>query len=130
ATTIRLQMVHGGVTPFKTCGSPLKMAPASLLALLPENVLSVTVSMPRLKMAPPLLPEAPLAMVRFWTVNVMPEFTENTPTVPPPLMVITLPTVNGGVEANGLRAGDGNRCGAAAVEGHGAVETHTAGETG
>src|SRR5207244_945440 len=38
------------------------------------------------------------------------------------------PTVDGGVGANGLRAGDGNRRGAAAGEGHGAVETPAAGE--
>jgi len=33
----------------------------------------------------------PLATVRFSTVDVTPEFTLNTPTVPPPLMVIRLP---------------------------------------
>ena len=40
------------------------------------------------------------------------------------------PAVNGGVGANGLGAGDGNRGGAAAVEGHGAVETPAAWEAG
>src|SRR5436190_1976839 len=70
----------------------LKMAPPKLRVLLPEKVQLVTVSVPPFWMAPPLLaPAAALAMVRFWTVNVMPTVTENTPTVPPPLMVITLP---------------------------------------
>src|SRR5438128_1524468 len=60
--------------------------------LLLEKVLLVTVSVPPLEMAPPTTPAPPpLAMVRFWTVNVTAEFTENTPTVPPPLMVIKLP---------------------------------------
>src|SRR5206468_11451879 len=40
------------------------------------------------------------------------------------------PTVNGGVGANGLRAGDGNRGGAAAGERHGAVEIYAAREAG
>ena len=73
----------------------LKMAPPLLEALLPEKVLSVTVSMPSFKIAPPpgmlSKPAKPLAMVRFWTVNGMPEFTTKTCTVPPPLMVITPP---------------------------------------
>src|SRR5438445_12090044 len=42
-------------------------------------------------MAPPPIALEPLAMVRFSTVNVTPKFTENTPTLPAPLMVITLP---------------------------------------
>src|SRR5439155_5152198 len=33
----------------------------------------------------------PLAMVKFWTVKLTPVFTERTPTLDPPLMVITLP---------------------------------------
>ena len=40
------------------------------------------------------------------------------------------PAINGGVSANGLRAGDGNRGGAPAVEGYGAVETPAAWEAG
>src|SRR6266581_1266832 len=91
----------------------LKMAPPRL-ALLPEKALLVTVRVPALwiaplfaekvllvmivvpplLMAPPMVPPMtvpPLAMDRFWTMNVTPEFTENTPTVLPPLMVITLP---------------------------------------
>src|SRR5437867_3680477 len=71
------------------------MAPPTVAALLPEKVLLVTVTVPPLlMMAPPPgenRPLLPLAIVRFWTVNVTPEFTTNTPTVPPPLMVITLP---------------------------------------
>src|SRR6266516_2176149 len=73
------------------------MAPP-ILALLTEKVLLVTVNTPPLllKMAPPHVPKAQgaptaSAMVRFWTVNVTPEFTTNTPTIPPPLMVIRLP---------------------------------------
>src|SRR5262250_910754 len=58
-------------------------------ALLPEKVLLVTFTVPLLLMAPPL--PLPSAMVRFSTVNVTPEVTENTPTVIPPLMVISLP---------------------------------------
>src|SRR6266478_4958854 len=66
--------------------------PAPLaLALLPEKVLLVTLAVPLLKMAPPFVEAEPLAMVRFWTVNLTPEFTKNTPTALPPLMVITLP---------------------------------------
>src|SRR2546422_350714 len=65
----------------------LLMAPPLKVALLPEKVQLVTTSMPLLLMAPP---EDPLAMARFSTVNVTP-FTENTRTVLPPLMVITLP---------------------------------------
>src|SRR2546425_5618172 len=61
------------------------------LALLPEKVLLVTLAVPLLKMAPPFVEAEPLAMVRFWTVNLTPEFTKNTPTALPPLMVITLP---------------------------------------
>src|SRR6266566_6593588 len=70
----------------------LLMAPPPL-ALLLEKVLLVTLRVPPLfSMAPPPLGvELASAMVRFWTVNMTPEFTENTPTVPPPLMVITLP---------------------------------------
>src|SRR5262249_8423164 len=40
------------------------------------------------------------------------------------------PTINGGVEANVLGAGDGDRRGPAAVEGHVAVETRATGEAG
>src|SRR5438128_5335422 len=64
------------------------MAPP-LPALLPEKVQLVTVSVPPLVMAPRV---CPLATVRFSTVNVTPEFTDNTPTaLPLPLIVITLP---------------------------------------
>src|SRR5438132_7085092 len=79
-------MVTATATPL------LRTPPPAPAALLPEKVLVVTVSVPPLKMAPPTTPAPPpLAMVRFWTVNVTAEFTENTPTVPPPLMVIKLP---------------------------------------
>src|SRR5438445_3573209 len=91
-------LTPGGVLPEKvllvTVSVPaLAMAPplAKAPGLLPEKVLLVTLSVPRLSMAPPLPVECPLAMVRFSTVNVTPEFTENTPTALPPLMVITLP---------------------------------------
>src|SRR5439155_15821960 len=68
-----------------------RMAPPSLPpALLPEKVLLVTFSVPPLKMAPPR-PEDPLATARLSTVKVTHEFTKNTLTVLPPLMVITLP---------------------------------------
>src|SRR5947208_3269200 len=81
------QLVTVAVPLLLMAPPPLK---ARLPALLPETVLLVTLSVPKLAMAPP--PKAdPLAMVRFWTVNVTPEITENTPTCPPPLMVITLP---------------------------------------
>src|SRR5206468_11301933 len=40
------------------------------------------------------------------------------------------PTVNRGIGAYGLLAGDGNRRGAAAVKGHGSVETAAAREAG
>src|SRR5450759_5201970 len=62
-------------------------------ALLPDKVLLVTtVSVPlSLKMPPPEPALLPLAMVRFWTVNVTPGFTEKTPTLCPPLIVIRLP---------------------------------------
>src|SRR5438552_9477258 len=71
------------------------MAPPTLEKLA-EKVLLVTVSVPLLQTAPPLPkqslePLKPLAMVRFWTVNVTSEFTTNTPTMFPPLIVITLP---------------------------------------
>src|ERR1035437_403361 len=36
-------------------------------------------------------PPLPLAMVSFWTVNLTPVFTEKTPTLFPPLIVIRLP---------------------------------------
>src|SRR5438094_942850 len=65
----------------------LEMAPPTL-ALLPEKVLLATVRVPPLlEMAPPRVLRVlfPLAMVRFWTVNVPGEGTENTPTVLPPL---------------------------------------------
>src|SRR6266567_3790582 len=73
----------------------LRMAPPYTRALLPEKVLLVTDTVPPLlAMAPPHslskqnehTAPTPLARVRFWTANVTHEFTENTCTVPPPLM--------------------------------------------
>src|SRR5262249_17045605 len=64
-----------------------------VMGVWPEKVLFITVSTPGklLWMAPPLPALLPLAMVRLSTVNVTHGSTENTLTVPPPLMVITLP---------------------------------------
>src|SRR5438270_699407 len=84
---------RGGVGWVVTMGRP---KPA---ATLPENVLLVTFSVPQLLlMAPPSVLACPFAMVRFSTVNVRQrefsehaKFTTNTPTVPPPLMVMTPP---------------------------------------
>src|SRR6266478_2984079 len=67
--------------------------PPPPFALLPEKVLLVTVSVaPPFRMPPPDPPTIlPLAMVTFWTVKLTPAFTEKTPTLFPPLIVIRLP---------------------------------------
>ena len=73
--------------------APLAMPPPPK-PLLPEKVLLVTISVPPLPLAMPpaasTSPPLPLAMVRFWTVKVMLGFTEKTPTLCPPLIVIRL----------------------------------------
>jgi hypothetical protein len=54
-------------------------------------VLLVTLRVPPLMMAEAWRALPPLAMVRFWTVNVPPTVTEKTPTLLPPLSVIRPP---------------------------------------
>src|SRR5438552_815446 len=83
------------LTSVTLAGAPY-IAPPPKVALLPGEVLLVTIRVPRMLLMAPPTRARPLAMVRFSTVNVTPEEVSENP-VPPgpvfrgPLMVITPP---------------------------------------
>ncbi len=107
---------EGAVAHGQRADAVVDAAAVTLLALLPEKVLLLTVSVPFLRMPPPWS-SLPSATVSSFRLSVTPEFTVNTRTAWLPLMVTVCPLPSMVVSAAIAIVGcQGDR--AAATEGH------------